>query len=653
MHRYILLFFIACSLHLSAQQGDVYDTAKRMDPYSTSLYGLHRNQGFDTPTDSSMVFFSQYNPIKRNEMGIQDLGDAFTPYRNQLYSTQVMSGFQTGFNPYGQYYFYNDKARFYDAKLPFTSFYYTQGKAGQPGRSLISFDAMHTQNIGERFNIGVNYHSTTNHGYYLNNTNAMKNLQVSTFYKAKNNRYLASMLFTWNKTNFKENGGIEMSKQADSLFRNPNSTVRYVSVELNNASNINRYREHQLKQTYWLKMSEGTDLSPGVPQLGISHQLYWNKQANYYRDQTADFNYPLYDSVYFFNSTYTSDSMGFTNVGNCIEVFTPLGKKGLNFLVGIQAEQFVYFQSANKGNYQKLSSNNNSVYGQLGFSFLSLFQSVVNGRFYLSGYNATDHQLSWKNEAILIKTTGIKLNANISSSAIHPAYQQQRMLSNHFVWNNNFNQMLQQSAEFGLSGKMNAKGVYNAFVYTLPKEAWSLKASYALLTNYIYYNSEGAPQQLSTSENILQLRAMKHLNLKKFQWHQEIGYQLFSKALESKILLPAFVSKTSIYFQNYVFKKATFIQAGADIYYSSSYKAGIYNPATRNFQVSDISVGNYPFFDLFINAEIKTARAFFRMEHFNQDMFLSSSQPNYFYTSPYQPSALRRFRLGLAWKFYY
>ena len=69
--------------------------------------------------------------------------------------------------------------------------------------------------------------------------------------------------------------------------------------------------------------------------------------------------------------------------------------------------------------------------------------------------------------------------------------------------------------------------------------------------------------------------------------------------------------------------------------------------------MSNQSVGAYPFIDAFINAEIKTARIFFKLEHINQNLQAVNTYPNFIYTSPYQPSAPMRMRIGFIWKFYY
>ncbi len=650
-----LLFILGITIAVTAQaQTEVYDTAKRLDPYSTNQQDLHRNFQFKKATDSGMLYFAQYNKVKRANTAIQDLGDVNTPYLNLSYTPATLTGFVTGFNPYGDYYFYNKNAKFYQAKLPYTYFYYTQGKAGQSGRGLIGFDAVHTQNIGERFNFSVNYHSTTNEGFYVRNTNVMKNIQTTAYYKTKNERYIASTILTWNKTGFNESGGLYQSNANDFYFRNLPSNLRFPSVELPSARNVNRYRDHQFNHTFWLKGKYSHDtFKKFIPQLGIGHSFNWQKQANYYTDKLADFNSHIYDSAYNYNPLYTADSMGFTNISNSFEIFTPIKEKGLSFIAGTKIERLKYYQGSSAFNYHLLKNFNQSIYGQLNFNFLKTFQSEVKGQLFLAGYNQTDHSLNWRNKASFGYNENYTILLEAMSMSAQPTYQQSYMYSNHYYWKNDFKQQGHQTLKVGLSKRNKKPGTYNAYYYTMPNESFNLQFSYSLLSNYIYYGYDGKPTQINTAENVAQLSAHKHFNLKKFQLHQELVYQAFSSGLKSKIRLPDLLSKTSVYFQTYAFKKATFLQIGMDVYYTTEYLGKFYNPATRNFQLTDVKIGNYPYADFFVNAEIKTAKIFFKMEHFNQDFGGRNSFPNYFYASPYQPTALRRFRLGVAWKFYY
>jgi hypothetical protein len=174
-----------------------------------------------------------------------------------------------------------------------------------------------------------------------------------------------------------------------------------------------------------------------------------------------------------------------------------------------------------------------------------------------------------------------------------------------------------------------------------------------LIDKYLFAGENAIPTQGASGQNCLQTELYAHVNLKKIQLHQELAYQTFSNNLKQSVQLPSLMSKSSVYFQSYAFKKSGFFQIGFDANISSSYKASIYNPATLQWQISEYKVGAYPFLDFFINAEVKTARIFFKMEHINMDLPNTRYYDNYLFVSPFHPASPRRFRLGFVWKFYY
>lgn len=654
MRHIVFGLFIFYAINVHAQTNDKYDTAKRLDPFSSSIETIYRNFEFKHPTDSSLLFHQQYYAAKKHEIALQDLGDMATPYLPLLFSPNLNSGFNAGFNPFGNNYYYLKNAKFYNANLPFTQFYYTQGR-GLTQQGLVSFDAEHTQNIGKKFNIAAKYHSTTNSGYYKRQTNAMKNIQLTSYYKSKNQKYLATLALTYNKSNMLENGGLlQDGKYTDSLFRALTTPVKSVDVELNNAKNINRFRQHQISQTYWLVGKYSNDTFKNYkPQLGIKHSLNLDKQTNYYTDLNSDFNSVIYDSIYHFNANGSFDSIRYRGISNSFEIFTPLKPNGLSFTAGARLDNIQYYQQANNVNYRNLRTHNTSVYGQLNFSFIKLFLSQAFAQIYTTGYNQKDYFINWKNEILLLKKQKITAEIALTSSAKRPDYQQQFMLSNHFIWQNNFNQITTQQLSFGLHKGIKKPNIYNAYFYSLPKKSFDFTLNYFLTSNYIYFDTDAKPKMGAANQSVLQFYGFKHFNFKHIQFNQSLFYQVFSDKIKSHLLLPNFASKSSLYVQFYAFKKATFLQIGTDISYIQNYTANFYNPATRSFQRSSKQVGNYPFIDFFINAEIKTAKIFFKMEHLNQDMSIMSGFNNYYYNSPFQPSSPRRFRLGLAWKFYY
>lgn len=645
MRRFVILCFSLISVSLSAQnESEVYDTARRLDPKNSSIEQVYRNFIFDELPDSSMVFFSQYDAIKQKHIGIQNLGDIGTPYRNQLFNISLQTGFLCGLNPFGDIYYSSTNALMYNGKMPYTEFKYAQGKAGT--RGLINFDALHTQNFGQRSGISLKYHSVAYDGFYKNQTTINKNLHFNYYYRSKNQRYLALAFISWNKSTLKMNGGIARDPETDTLFRRLGANVRFVDVLLNNSRNTNRFAEYRLKHSYALVRSKDSSA-----QLSIGHDFSYTRQSNYYTNKATD--YGFFDSVYFFNKDFTADSMLYRAYSNTLEIFTPIRSKGLSFRSGAQYDNFSFLSFANAGNYNLLRQHNLSVFGQFHFVFLKNFQSNAYGKIFLDGYNAGDYYGEWNNKTILSKKERLYMSADLQLGSRQAMYTQQFFTGNHYVYNNNLKPTNYKILSIAFERLLKRPAIYNAYSYSLPKKQYGIKLNYLLIDRYTFAGKDGLPTQGGMGQNGLQTELYAHLNLKKFQIHQEMAFQTFSSSLKDQIQLPALMSKSSIYFQSYAFKKSGFLQIGFDASISSNYKASIYNPATMQWQLSDYNVGAYPFIDFFVNAEVKTARIFFKMEHINMDIPNTRYYPNYLFVSPFQPASPRRFRLGFAWKFYY
>ena len=651
--KFFAFCFFAILIHPICAQSiaeELYDTAKRIDPVSVSQDGFLRNSKYDQRLDSSLLYFQQYDRTKKNNIAIQNLGDVHTPFLDLQFRPYEKTGVVAGMNPFQNLYYSIEQARFYNTPLPYTEFQYAQGKGGR--RGMIDFDAMHTQNFGKKFNFAALYHSSSNDGYYSRQSLSCKNLLLSSYYKSESQRYAATFIFTWNKTNFLENGGIVQTENNEALFKRLPNNSRIVPVSLNNARNINRYREMKFSHVYWIIM--GTDSDTGkssTGKLGISHSFSALKNSNYYTDKSSDFGF--YDSVYLYNDLASTDSFALTQVSNSIEVFTPLNGHSLAFKAGLKNDHFSVYQSANPSNYNNYIAHNNSVYAQFNFKLSKRFVSEATGTYYYEGYNQNDYLLKWKNSSTWGKHNQWSIRANALSNARKADFRQLRVLSNHFRWDNSFKQTRNQNISVGISKNIKRPSIYNAYSYALPKKAFEIEANYTLIDNFIYYGVDNTPKQGGVGQSCFQAVAKVHANLKAFQVHQELLYQVLSNELKTQMQLPSICSKTSLYYQTYAFKKATFLQIGLDANITSAYKASFYNPGIVNFRVSDKSVGAYPFIDFFINAEVKTARIFLKIEHVNQNFQNINTYQNYMFTSPYQASAPFRLRLGFAWKFYY
>lgn len=116
---------------------------------------------------------------------------------------------------------------------------------------------------------------------------------------------------------------------------------------------------------------------------------------------------------------------------------------------------------------------------------------------------------------------------------------------------------------------------------------------------------------------------------------------------------PQVYGKTSIYFENQLFKKAGVFRFGLDLHYFSDFIGFRPDPASGIFYPSGLPMTAYfipPVYlraDAFISAKVKDAVIFLRMLHLNQGV-----QALQYYTTPYYPMWGRTFSFGVNWTFF-
>jgi hypothetical protein len=91
-----------------------------------------------------------------------------------------------------------------------------------------------------------------------------------------------------------------------------------------------------------------------------------------------------------------------------------------------------------------------------------------------------------------------------------------------------------------------------------------------------------------------------------------------------------------------------YLQLGVDVTYNTLYHPYNYMPATgRFFRQDQYELGNYPYFNPFLNFKLRRTRVFLMFDHVN------SGYMGYDYDMvPFYPMNVRMFRYGLAWTFY-
>ena len=219
---------------------------------------------------------------------------------------------------------------------------------------------------------------------------------------------------------------------------------------------------------------------------------------------------------------------------------------------------------------------------------------------------------------------------------------------------NNYN--LYQSSYVGYNWFNDFKNEKINNLEAIAKTKW-LETSIKLssIRDHLYFSNDAiasgqqiiTPKQYDKAINYLSLKVSKEFKWWKLALDNTLLYQQVDQDL-AILNVPQFVTRNSLYFSNYFFKKAMFLQTGFVFNYFTKHYINDYNPITTEaFVQNQKKVGDFPMIDFFVNARIRQTRIFLKAEHFN-----SSMTGNKFYTAPNYPYRDFIIRFGLVWNFF-
>jgi hypothetical protein len=228
-----------------------------------------------------------------------------------------------------------------------------------------------------------------------------------------------------------------------------------------------------------------------------------------------------------------------------------------------------------------------------------------------------------------------QLNGIISKAGISASYEmlfpdliEDVYTSNHFIWNNSFDQI--KRTTLTLQGEL-----FKRINIELRSESFK---------DYIYFDQEGIPKQLATRLNVNSVSAvttlhfMRYLNLYANLRLADSDHTLYR--------IPRFYSYSALYAEKTVFRNALKASAGIGCLYFSAFKANAVMPATMISYLQNEKIGDYPYLELFIAFRIRSVNFFIKGEHLNAGI----TEKSYLYL-PHQPTPGRTLKAGIQWNF--
>jgi hypothetical protein len=593
-------------------------------PFDTVFSLFHRNRIADR--------YSSFNAT---------LGNYGLPFYQINFFDRITDPDKYLYTFYYPFMFVPEKAIFMNTQVPFTELVWSF--AGPKETSEQTFRVRHSQNVNRFLNFGLIYDIIYNLGQYNYQRAEDKTF---TFYSSYTGpKYKLYFSAGINNLISYENGGITTKGQLDQ------TNARDIPVNLgglNKAKSTLKNRNLLLVQRYTIS-STPVNKTDSIPKkrsgfFGLSgtfsHIFILENNRRTYSDGDALTGF--YDTI-LITPGATFDSVYSRSIKNTVrfDFSTDETRKfRLGGGVGIRNEIFKYYSiipvhyllHANKSVWHQ---SNNVLVGRLFNNIGDKFRWVASGELFLTGYRAGDFNLNgeiaklfdWKKGRASWIITGDIINRQ-------PSFWYEHWGSNNFEWQNNVNK------EFRID-------LGSTFSY--PGRKAEIRINYAIIDNYIDFGFNAFPSQHSGGLSVAAITVRKEMKAWKFHLATDI---LFQKSSNSEVLnLPVATVRSAGYFEHHFRFENTggklSLQVGADVTYHTLYHPYTYMPATGRFFRQDISTGNYPFLNVFLNFKVRRTRAFIMFDHVNAKMMGNNYDmiPNY-------PMNIRMLRYGLAWTFY-
>ena len=616
---------------LKSTEQKAKEKAKKAPITSYKIFTLSKDT---TYVDTSLTIKKEYeyNYLRKDIFGL-------LPFLNEGHTYTTLDFGLNKFNPYpemgykGKHFNYDeaDQMKYYDVATPLTDLYFkTVMEQGQ------SLDAFLTLNTSEQFNFSISYKGVRSLGKYINQLSSNGNFRFTTSYHTKSRRYIINGHFTGQDFLNGENGGITTLEDFEG--KNPDFKQRpRLEVYLKDAKSFLKGKRYFINHTFRVNPSNASN------NLYVSHQF--NYESKFYEYLQPSISSTIGGrTINHFGNTYSTSQVKDQLRYN--KMYNKVGAIYENKILGsfrFSLDDFRY----------------NHYYGTVIFLENQPIPSALNDKInnfsaeYEYRKNKWKGQLSYTNSITNQSLTNIegKLAYRFNpKNEIDFAYQNTNKLPDN-VYN------LHQSSFVAYNWFNNFK---NEKINTIQANANTQWANASLqisnFDNFLYFSDDSAndsiqlisPKQYNKSIQYLSLKVNKEIKFWKLALDNTLLYQEVSQD-DAIVNVPKIVARNTLYFSDYFFTRALYLQTGVTFNYFTKHYANGYNPILSDFFVQNQQeIGDFANLDFFINARIRQTRIFLKAEHFNSAM----SSRNEFYAAPNYPYRDFIVRFGLVWNFF-
>ena len=642
-------------------------------------------QPFDTTYN---YHFNEY-PYYHEDINTTWLGVSGSPEQSYNYFKRASTENAIFYTTSQRYSYSPETLPNYNTKTPHTELAYWGTLFANKDKEESNIKILTTQNILPELNLTLEYRRYGGNGLLKREDTNNRNAVISGNYMGK--RYLMHTGFIYNKVARSENGGIVDNfwirdttvdaREIDIYLKDASSTTKKNTVFLDQSyripftfiENLKGRKERlrkaavrdsimasgdsaaiaQLLEAEALELEEGeadadtASINKDITTAIIGHSSEYSVFRRIYQDNISksdEFGRKFYNDRFYLNPTKSADSLRVMKFENRFFIrLQPWKSDGIvsKLDVGIGDKLANYF-SFKRTDYIQGSSNTllNSAYLYAGAKgqYKKYFTWDARGEYTFLGYEVNDFGIHANMTFSAYpfrraKNSPLTLKAHFETTLKEPDYYEQHLCTNHYMWDNDFGKIS--------TTKLGAE-------LEIPR--WDLNAAfdYALLSNNIYYDTEGIVRQNSAPMSVMSASLRKDFKVWKLHFENEGLFQLSSN--KDVLPLPMLALNLRYYLQFDVVKKVMQMQIGANIAFTTKWYAPAFNPVLGVFHNQNVAeYGNCPYIDAFVNIQWKRACIFVKLV--NANMGWPNKSADYFSADGYI-APQRAIKFGISWPFY-
>ncbi|MBN2482440.1 MAG: hypothetical protein JXB19_11930 [Bacteroidales bacterium] len=615
--------------------------------------------------DTNLETFQVRNPALQNYTTVSTLGNYSLPTISNLFTERERDQEFILVNTYYPFMKHFWNTTYINTRKPFTNLTYLSGGSGLNKEELL--DAFHSQNISGILNAG--FHLTTSRALGQYRFQKTKNNSFKLFSSYSGSTYSYHFNININKIIADENGGIyddasitdtvyAYTKDIPTLFGGVDNPPTHNPDAYREIRNINTFMIHELALRSAGLQSDSIDkrrfsfFNPA-----LAYIFYLDRTINLFNDKDPSAGYQggLYRDI-LINENTTMDSLYYWKLYNGLRIKFQ-GRQQNRYFIDYAYDLMHYSMVIPSMNPEadtllrhwfisqeiKLPSinyNNNIYNSHISSGFSRIFANRIEmdlfGRYYLSGYRKGDLHLSGNLKFFLSRSrTGNHLNIGAVNEIKTPDFLYTHYASNNFIWTNNFKRTVLN---------------HLSIILSISSKKFEFKGDYYLLRDFIFLNRDALPEQYHNNLSVLVISLARRFDFWKVTTDNILAFQKVSNG--SVLGLPEMVANSSTYLTHLFNFRTTggklLTMIGFDLKYNTKYYADAYMPPLASFyRQNEKKLGNYPYFDVFLNIQLKRLRFFLKLDHVNSGWI----DRNYF-TVLHYPMNERSLKFGLSWTFY-